>query len=126
MRHRETEMSEELTKSRAGQYLTFTLAGQLYGVPIESVREINQMSEITEVPRTPEFVEGVMNLRGTVLPVVDLRKKFAVSVSEYTKNTCIVVIDVDFGPVGMIVDSVKDVAILSRPAPNGAQLAPSH
>jgi purine-binding chemotaxis protein CheW len=78
-------------------------------VSIGAVREINRLSEITKVPQTPEFVSGVLNLRGRVIPVVDLRKKFNVLVSAYTKNTCIVVIEAEYGQVGMIVDTVSGV-----------------
>jgi purine-binding chemotaxis protein CheW len=95
--------------ARQGQYLTFTLNKQLYGVSIEVVREINRMSEITKVPQTPDFVAGVLNLRGRVIPVVDLRKKFDVVVSAYTKSTCVVVIEAAYGQVGMVVDTVSGV-----------------
>lgn len=95
--------------AKQGQYLTFTLNKQLYGVSIGAVREINRLSEITKVPQTPEFVSGVLNLRGRVIPVVDLRKKFNVLVSAYTKGTCIVVIEAEYGQVGMIVDTVSGV-----------------
>lgn len=100
--------------AKPGQYLTFQLMSEQYGVPIETVREINRVGEITPVPKTPEFMKGVMNLRGKIIPVVDLRVKFGMESQEYTRDTCIIVIDSDIGQVGMIVDSVKEVADLAQ------------
>ena len=111
----------ETTKAQPGQYLTFQLMNEQYGVPIETVREINRVGEITPVPRTPDFVKGVMNLRGKIIPVINLRVRFGMSSQEYIRDTCIIVIDTDFGQVGMIVDAVKEVADLAQnqigPAP---------
>ena len=101
-------------KAKPGQYLTFQLMSEQYGVPIETVREINRVGEITPVPKTPEFMKGVMNLRGKIIPVVDLRVKFGMDSQDYTRDTCIIVIDSDIGQVGMIVDSVKEVADLAQ------------
>lgn len=106
-------MSEVLNKAKAGQYLTFQLMNEQYGVPINTVREINRVGEITPVPKTPEFVKGVMNLRGKIIPVINLRVKFGMNAQDYTRDTCIIVIDSDIGQVGMIVDSVKEVAELT-------------
>lgn len=100
--------------AQPGQYLTFMLDGQSYGVPIGAVREINRMSEITPVPKTPEFVSGVMNLRGRVIPVVNLRLKFSLLYQEATKDTCIIVIESGSGQVGVIVDSVRAVAHMTK------------
>lgn len=105
-------MSEIKTKAKEGQYLTFQLMAEQYGVPIETVREINRVGEITPVPRTPEYVKGVMNLRGKIIPVVNLRVKFGMDTQAYTRDTCIIVIDTEIGQVGMIVDSVKEVVDL--------------
>lgn len=96
------------------QYLTFYLKSQLFGVPIGAVREINRLSEITPVPQTPSFVAGVINLRGKVIPVVDLRLKFSMEIAPHTRQTCIIVIEGDIGQVGMIVDSVSGVIDLSE------------
>lgn len=104
----------EKTKAKPGQYLTFQLMSEQYGVPIEAVREINRVGEITPVPRTPDFVKGVMNLRGKIIPVINLRVRFGMDSLEYTRDTCIIVIDCDFGQVGMIVDAVKEVADLNE------------
>lgn len=109
-------MSKVMSKkeAQAGQFLTFSLKGQVYGVPIGSIREINRVSEITPVPQTPEFVAGVMNLRGKVIPVVNLRLKFGLEFSQYTKDTCVVVIEGITGHVGLIVDSVSAVIDLKK------------
>lgn len=77
-----------------------------------AVREINQLTEITAVPRTPSFILGVMNLRGKIIPVADLRAKFGMPKSEFGRQTCIVVIETDLGQVGMVVDEVNDVVEL--------------
>lgn len=98
-----------MIQAQPGQYLTFTLKSQLYGVPIATVREINRVTEITPVPQTPEFVSGVINLRGKVIPVVNLRMRFGFERCEHTKQTCIIVIEGEAGQVGMIVDSVSGV-----------------
>ena len=97
------------TKAAAGQYLTFLLAEQPYGVPIGTVREINRLSDIAAVPHAASFVAGVMNLRGKVIPVVDLRLKFGLGKAAATKESCIIVIETDHGAVGTIVDAVSGV-----------------
>jgi purine-binding chemotaxis protein CheW len=97
------------TTSRAGKYLTVSLANQEYGVEILKVREIIGMVPITTVPRTPEFVKGVINLRGKVIPVVDLRLKFGMESIEQTDETCIIVVDVLGIEMGVIVDRVSEV-----------------
>ncbi len=107
--------------AQAGQYLTFLLNGQGYGVPIAAVREINRLTDITPVPQTPAFVSGVMNLRGKVIPVIELRLKFGIPKAAHTKQTCIIVIEGEAGQIGMIVDSVSGVIDLTlnqiEPAP---------
>lgn len=103
----------ENTKADSGQYLTFNLAGQRYGVKIFAVREINQMMEITPVPETPEFLKGVINLRGKVIPVVDLREKLRLEKKDPDRETCIVVLDSDSGEIGVVVDSVSEVVDLT-------------
>ena len=91
------------------QLVVFDLAEEAYGVDISSVREIIRMQDITQVPRTPEFVEGVINLRGKVIPVVDLRKRFGFSTEEATKDTRIVVVDIGGQDIGVVVDAVNEV-----------------
>jgi purine-binding chemotaxis protein CheW len=96
-----------------GQYLTFQLRTELFGIPIGDVREINQHGEVTPVPHSPESVKGVMNLRGKIIPVVNLRVKFGMVEEAITKESCIIVIDTLSGQVGIIVDSVKEVIDLN-------------
>src|SRR4051794_20245968 len=86
---------ENVIEAKPGQYLTFVLNNRAYGVPIGTVREINRVSDITPVPQTATFVAGVMNLRGKVIPVVNLRLKLGMPQIEHTKETCIIVIETD-------------------------------
>ena len=79
---------------REGKYLTFTLADEDYGLEILKVREIIGMMDITAIPQTPAYVKGVINLRGKVIPVIDLRLKFGLSPMEYGERTCIIVVEV--------------------------------
>ena len=81
-------------ESRAGKYLTFSLAPEAYGIPILKVKEIIGMMPITSVPRVPDYVKGVINLRGKVLPVIDLRLKFGLEEIDYTERTCIIVVEI--------------------------------
>jgi purine-binding chemotaxis protein CheW len=94
---------------REGQYLTFVLAEEVYGLEILKVREIIGFMDITTVPRTPEFIKGVINLRGKVIPVIDLRLKFGMPEVEATDQTCIIVVDVDGVEIGIVVDEVDEV-----------------
>jgi purine-binding chemotaxis protein CheW len=81
-------------RAAAGKYLTFTLGSESYGVAVLKVREIIRMVNITAVPQMPEYVKGVINLRGKIIPVVDLRIKFALAKAETTDSTCIVVVQI--------------------------------
>jgi purine-binding chemotaxis protein CheW len=104
-----TAETTELGAQLAGKYLTFQLGDEEYGLEILKVREIIGMMEITAVPRTPEHIKGVINLRGKVIPVVDLRSKFAMPEVEVTEETCIIVVDVGQVETGIIVDRVSEV-----------------
>ena len=97
-----------------GQYLTFKLGHMSYGLPIATVREINRMSDIAAVPDAPHYVAGVMNLRGKVIPVVNLRKRLSMEDTQVTKETCIIVVETEIGQVGVIVDSVQAVTDLTQ------------
>ena len=96
-----------------GKYLTFLLANEEYGIQILKVREINGVMDITKLPRTPMYVKGVINLRGKVIPVMDLRLRFGLEEEKYTEMTCIIVVEIeDDGTkvqMGIIVDSVSEV-----------------
>lgn len=98
---------------KTGKYLTFTLADEDYGIGILKVKEIIGMMPITSVPKTPQFVKGVINLRGKVIPVIDLRVKFDMGESDYTERTCIIVVEIDTEDetvlIGIVVDSVSEV-----------------
>jgi purine-binding chemotaxis protein CheW len=96
------------------QYLTFTLGDEEYGVEILKVQEIKGYSTITPIPNTPPYVRGVMNLRGTIIPVVDLRSKFAMPETEYTRFTVIIVVTIGTKVVGLVVDAVSDVLNVPR------------
>lgn len=97
----------------AGKYLTFKLGHEEYGLEILKVQEIIKMMDITTVPRTPEFIKGVINLRGKVIPVVDLRLKFGMDEKEATDMTCVIVVQVakadSIVTMGIIVDQVSEV-----------------
>ncbi|MHC5080649.1 MAG: chemotaxis protein CheW [Planctomycetota bacterium] len=91
------------------QLVTFRLGDEEYALDILTVREINRMMEITRVPRAPDFIEGVVNLRGNVIPIIDLRKRFGLPAREADKATRIIVSEVDRRVVGFIVDTVTEV-----------------
>jgi purine-binding chemotaxis protein CheW len=101
------------TDNRTGKYLTFLVDREEFGVNVLKVREIMRIQEITTMPRTPEWMKGVINLRGKIIPVVDLRLKFGLADSPYTERTCIIVVQVRVGPellsMGIIVDEVSEV-----------------
>jgi purine-binding chemotaxis protein CheW len=91
------------------QLVSFNIGEEEFGVDILKVQEINRMLNVTRVPNAPEYVEGVINLRGKVIPVVDLRKRFGLPPKEHDKNTRIIVIELSGKTVGFVVDSVKEV-----------------
>ncbi|MDH5297691.1 MAG: chemotaxis protein CheW [Desulfobulbaceae bacterium] len=92
------------------KYLTFHLAGEDYGIDIAFVTEIIGIQRITEVPDMPAFVKGVINLRGKVIPVMDVRLRFNQPAREYDERTCIIVVDINSAAVGLVVDQVNEVA----------------
>jgi purine-binding chemotaxis protein CheW len=100
-------------RDREGKYLTFTLAGEEYGIGILKIKEIIGMMPITSVPQTPRFVKGVINLRGKVIPVVDLRLRFTMDAIDYNDRTCIIVVEIGGRGtdivIGIVVDSVSEV-----------------
>ena len=111
-----TEIMDQAVKTIAdmeGKYLTFTLADEKYGIGILKIKEIIGMMPITTVPQTPEFVKGVINLRGKVIPIVDLRSRFNIQEIDYTDRTCIVVVEIENSKgmvmIGIVVDAVSEV-----------------
>jgi purine-binding chemotaxis protein CheW len=103
----------KVMEEREGKYLTFTLADEEYGIGILKIKEIIGMMPITTVPQTPEFVKGVINLRGKVIPVIDLRLRFGMESIDYTERTCIIVVEIEGSvgtvQIGIVVDSVSEV-----------------
>jgi purine-binding chemotaxis protein CheW len=103
------EQNTAKSDARAGKYLVFHLGGEEFGIQVQKVREIMGVQDITQVPQTPPEVKGVINLRGKVIPVVDLRLKFAMPAREYSHRTCIIVVHVNGALMGVVVDGVAEV-----------------
>jgi purine-binding chemotaxis protein CheW len=106
---RESAARKLRREERGGKFLTFFLAGEEYGLEILKVQEIIGMMDITPVPRTPEYIRGVINLRGKVIPIVDLRLKFSMEEAERTSETCIIVVEANRVQTGIVVDQVSEV-----------------
>ncbi len=112
----ETKVMSQTVKAiadREGKYLTFTLGGEEYGIGILKIKEIIGMMHVTTMPQTPDFVKGVINLRGKVIPVMDLRLRFGMAAMAYTERTCIIVVEIEGSSgtiqIGIVVDSVSEV-----------------
>jgi|LGVF01.2.fsa_nt_gb purine-binding chemotaxis protein CheW len=105
-----------------GRFLTFALGNEVYGIEIKYVTEIIGMQSITKVPEVPSYIKGIINLRGKIIPVLDVRIQFGKEPIEYNDRTCIVVIDIDDVSVGLIVDTVEEVLTIDddtiAPPPN--------
>jgi purine-binding chemotaxis protein CheW len=114
----QVEASFQELAAREGKYLTFVLGKEEYGLEILKVKEIIGMMDITYVPNVPSYVKGVINLRGKVIPVVELRLKFGMESIPYTERTCIIVVDVQVNGrsvlVGIVVDAVSEVLNINR------------
>ncbi|MDH4226786.1 MAG: chemotaxis protein CheW [Deltaproteobacteria bacterium] len=106
MKQTEGGRSEQIS---GGKFLSFQLFGEEYAVEVLRVREIIGIIDITPVPQTPDFVKGVINLRGKVIPVIDLRLRFGLKETSYTEETCIIVVDVKNVLMGVIIDTVLEV-----------------
>lgn len=112
---------------RGGKYVTFFLGTEEYGLPILAVREIIGMVEITPIPQTPTFVRGVVNLRGNVIPIIDLRRKFSMESGEESRENCIIVVRAHGADTGVVVDRMSEVAHvenseIQEPPPVGAEV----
>jgi len=103
---RTTEMDEDTLK---GRYLTFSLGDESYGIEVRYVTEIVGMQKITEIPELPDYVKGIINLRGKIIPVIDVRLRFRKEPKEYNDRTCVIVIDIRDLSIGLIVDTVSEV-----------------
>lgn len=106
--------THKAAKARCGKYLTFVLGQESYGVEVLKIREIIRMADITAIPQMPSYVKGVINLRGKIIPVVDLRVKFGLMKADTTDSTCIVVVQVQAAGgtetlMGLVVDAVEEV-----------------
>jgi purine-binding chemotaxis protein CheW len=109
----QTPSTDRAGPVREGKYLTFALAREEYGLEILKVREIIGYIEVTAVPQTPSYVKGVINLRGQVIPVIDLRARFGMDTTDVTDQTCIIVVEISQGKhkfdTGIVVDRVSEV-----------------
>ncbi|MHB8067886.1 MAG: chemotaxis protein CheW [Desulfobaccales bacterium] len=110
---------EDATRTaKEGKYLTFTLAREGYGLEILKVREIIGIMDITPLPQMPPYMTGVINLRGRIIPVIDLRLRFDMQGAAYTERSCIIVVEVENGgnrvPIGVVVDAVSEVLNIGR------------
>ena len=113
--------AESLHQVGSGEFLTFTLGGEEYGVDILKVQEIRGYENVTKIANTPEHIKGVINLRGVIVPIFDLRVKFRLSKIEYDQFTVVIILSIGSRVVGIVVDGVSDVIQLSpeqvKPAP---------
>lgn len=100
---------EEMEDTQKGKYLTFSLDSEVYGLEIKYVIDIIGVQKITQVPDQPEYVNGVINLRGKIIPTMDIRKRFNKDLRDFDKKTCIIVVDMNGISVGIIVDTVLEV-----------------
>lgn len=109
----DTHQGPQAGRPKEGKYLTFSLNGEEYGIGILKVKEIIGVMPVTPVPLAPNFIKGVINLRGKVIPIVDLRLKFGMPEAQYTDRTCIIVVEIANStsrlPMGIVVDSVSEV-----------------
>lgn len=96
------------------QLVSFNIGDEEFGVDILKVQEINRMVEITRVPNAPEYVEGVINLRGKVIPIIDLRRRLSMKQKSYDKDTRIIVVELESKVIGFVVDSVNEVLRINR------------
>ena len=107
-------VADDLESLELNKYLTFVLGSVYYGLDIQHVREIIGMQQVTVVPDVPPFIKGVINLRGKVIPVMDVRRRFHMESRPYDERTCIVVIHVGDWLVGLVVDTVSEVLDIPR------------
>lgn len=104
---------EDEEDTQKDKFLTFSLGTEVYGIEIKFVTEIIGMQSVTEIPDLPEYVQGIINLRGKIIPVIDVRLRFKKVYREYNDRTCIVVVDIKGVALGLIVDAVEEVLIIA-------------
>lgn len=107
------ELLEQEEDTQKGRFLTFALSNESYGIEIRYVTEIIGIQPITEVPELPDYIRGIINLRGKIIPVMDVRIRFKKPFREYNDRTCVIVIDIMDTSIGLIVDSVSEVISIS-------------
>ncbi len=100
---------DENEDTQEGKFLSFRIGNEVYGIEIRHVTEIVGIQKITEVPDMPAYVKGVINLRGSVIPVVDVRLRFSMKPRDYDDRTCVIVVSVNESPIGLVVDAVREV-----------------
>lgn len=108
------EASASQAETSVGEYLTFILGDEEYGIDILKVQEIRGYDAVTKIANTPEFIKGVINLRGSVVPIVDLRLRFNIGKAEYNEFTVVIILNLDKRIVGIVVDGVSDVIALNQ------------
>jgi purine-binding chemotaxis protein CheW len=120
--YKNDDLFEEEEDSQKDKYLTFQMAEVEYGIDIRYVTEIVGIQKITEVPDLPDFIKGVINLRGKVIPIMDVRQRFQLPLRDYDSRTCIIVIQINDSNIGLVVDEVREVANIPEsqidPPPN--------
>lgn len=118
----EQDILDQIEDTQKGKFLTFSLGQEFYGIEIKFVTEIIGLQPITEIPEMPGYIKGIINLRGKIIPVMDVRLRFQKTFREYNDRTCIIVIDIRDISIGLIVDSVSEVMSISDedilPPPN--------
>lgn len=107
------ELAEIEEDTQKGKFLTFILGKEVYGIEIRYVTEIIGIQPITEVPEVPSYVKGIINLRGKIIPVIDVRLKFKKTAVDYNDRTCVIVVDIQNVSIGLIVDNVAEVTSIS-------------
>ena len=105
----DNEITQEQEDTQKGRYLTFSLGKESYGIEVKYVTEIIGIQAITELPELAEYIRGIINLRGKIIPVMDVRLRFKKEFREYNDRTCIIVVDIEDISIGLIVDSVSEV-----------------
>ena len=107
------DIDDDGEDTQEGKYLSFRIGAEQYGIEIRHVTEIVGIQKITEVPDMPEYVKGVINLRGNVIPVVDIRLRFHMKTIDYDDRTCVIVVSIDEAPIGLVVDAVQEVITIA-------------
>lgn len=108
------ELQDLAEDTQKGRFLTFSIGKEVYGIEIKYVTEIINIQKITDIPELPDYIQGIINLRGKIIPVLDVRLRFKKESKEYSDRTCIIVVDIEDISVGLIVDSVAEVTTIAE------------